>query len=205
MNLNPNQPDETIDDALLDEALSEATPAELESKILALTDPAMLSLLDEAMAPETTPQANDHLTHRILTATQGSMQPGTVPITEPANDTGVLARISPTAFRYAAAAAIALAVGWGVWFISQAPGSTTPPMADNTGTPNVVAPDEADDDTAEPDWLSDDYLASADGTVDLFGSDLGQAADSFDDITVTRDTIWDELDAYEQFLSDIES
>ncbi|MEM9348316.1 MAG: hypothetical protein AAGB26_17040 [Planctomycetota bacterium] len=209
--MNLNQPDETIDDALLDEALSEATPAELESKILALTDPAMLSLLDEAMAPETTPLADDHLTQRILAATQASMKPGTVPITEPANGMGVLARIGPTAFRYAAAAAIALAVGWGVWFISQTPGSTTPPMADNTNTPDVVAPDQANDGTAEPDWLGDDYLASADDTVDLFGSDLGQAEDDFDmldsldDITVTRDTIWDELDAYEQFLSDIES
>ena len=57
MNLNPNQPDpgmpdETIDASLLDAALAEPTPAELEAKILALTDPSMVSLLDAALAPE---------------------------------------------------------------------------------------------------------------------------------------------------------
>lgn len=204
MTTNPNQPDDTIDDALLDEALAQATPAQLEAKILELTDPTMLSLLDEVLAP----QADDQLTQRILASTQQHMRPGTVPVaqpTQPVHTTGVLARIGPSTFRYAAAAAIALAVGLGVWFVNQDPDeSIDPPFADNT--PAVV------DDNAsgsDPDWLSDELLASSEG---VFGSETSQLEDvledataELDDVTISRDTLWAELDAYEQFLDDIES
>lgn len=198
MNLNPNQPDETIDETLLDEALAEATPEELEAKILALTDPEMLSLLDEAMAPE----ADDQLTQRILVATQSSMTPGTVPITEPASDTVVLARIGPMTFRYAAAAAIALAIGLGVYFVSQGPDDTDTIIADDTGTPDTpgVVGDDALD--AQADWLPQEALAVAE---DIFGDSPDGLDDAGDSATITRDTLWAELDAYEQFLDDIES
>ncbi|MBX2851044.1 MAG: hypothetical protein KTR15_04775 [Phycisphaeraceae bacterium] len=201
MNLNPNQPDETIDEALLDEALSEATPAELEAKILALTDPAMLSLLDEAMAPES---PGDQLTQRILAATRDNMQPGTVPTPQPAHEAGVLARIGPSTIRYAAAAAILLAIGLGIWFANQTPGPTTPPITGNGGTPGV-----ANDETTDPDWLVDEQLASdADyfgGTTEPIEGVLEDAANSLEDMAITRDTLWADLDAYEAFLDEIES
>ncbi|MEO0477530.1 MAG: hypothetical protein AAF085_16425 [Planctomycetota bacterium] len=201
MNLNPDQPDDTIDESLLNEALGEATPEELEAKILALTDPAMLSLLDEAMAPE----ADEQLTQRILVATRSSMQPGTVPIAEPTGDTAVLARIGPSNFRYAAAAAIALAVGLGVYFVSQGPDEADNTIAGGNETPD--APVVAQDETV-PDWLTDEQYAD---TGDLFEDaspaldDLEDVVDGLDDVTITRDTLWAELDAYEQFLDDIES
>ena len=127
MNFKPDQDDQAtpaIDEALLDEALAEETPAELEAKILALTDPQMLSLLDEAMAPEIGQQSNEQLNDRILAATQQHMRPGSVPIKQPAHSGGVLARIGPSTFRYAAAAAIALAIGLGVYFVNQDPTDT---------------------------------------------------------------------------------
>ena len=201
MNLNPNQPDETIDETLLDEALSEATPEELEAKILALTDPQMLGLLDEAMAPE----ADDQLTQRILAATQSSMKPGTVPIAEPAKDTAVLARIGPMTFRYAAAAAIALAVGLGVYFVSQGPEDTDSIVLDDPDNPatTVVVEDDASD--VDPDWLTDEQFAEAQGIFDDTPSPAFDALEADDSATIPRDTRWAELDAYEQFLDDIES
>ncbi len=193
MNLNPNQTDlpqdaGPIDEALLDEALSEPTPAELEAKILELTDPQMLSLLDEALAPEAVP---DGLTQRILAAT--------TPADAHAESPAVLARIGPATFRYAAAAAIALAVGLGVWFANQDPSVNDAPIA------NVIdTPDTTTDDTL-PDWLTDDQFASNDAYFQDATDALEDAAGSLEDVTITRDTLWAELDAYEQFLNDFES
>lgn len=200
MNVNPNQPDpETpeIDEALLDEALAQATPEELEAKILALTDPTMLSLLDEAMAPEA---PSDQLTQRILAATQANMQPGTVQASEPVHEAGVLARIGPSTFRYAAAAAIALAVGLGVWFANQDPNQTDPEIVRVIETPGTSG-DATADDPSNPDWLAGELADS----TDFFESDFGQVSDSIDDATISRDSLWSELDAYEDFLADIES
>lgn len=202
MNLNPNSltpdNDKAIDEALLDEALAQGTPAELEAKILSLTDPKMLSLLDEALAPE---PASDVLTQRILaatSATSGSGQPA-------AGDVGVLARIGPATLRYAAAAAIALAVGLGVWFANQDPVDTNNSFAiSNNGD---LVKDTATD--TEPAWLTDEQYASNTGFFDnateSLESNLSNLAENLDDASVTRDTLWAELDAYEQFLYDIES
>ena len=219
MNLNPNQPDDTapgtpgIDQALLDEALAEATPDELEAKILALTDPAMLSLLDEAMAPET---PSDQLTQRILAATTDPQTgvPSSTPSprlagsaarrADPEPTTGVLARIGPATFRYAAAAAIVLAIGLGIWFANQTPDPTIPSVANNDNTPEV-----SNDPSTDPDWLTDEQLASStvsfDGTTEPITEVLEDAADSLDDVAITRDTLWAELDAYEAFLDEMES
>lgn len=196
MNLNPNQPEETIDESLLDEALAQATPAELEAKILALTDPPMLSLLEEALAPE---QASDELTQRILAATTGQAQH---------EAPAVLARISPTTitFRYAAAAAILLAVGLGVWFVNQDPADTDDSFVITPDTPSVVNNDASTD---EPDWLMQEQFVSEtvyfDSTTGSIEGTLEDAADGLDDVTITRDTLWAELDAYEQFLDEFES
>jgi hypothetical protein len=215
MNLNPNNPtpgrsDDTIDDALLDEALAEATPEELEAKILALTDPAMLSLLDEAMAPEA---ASDQLTQRILAATVDQQTSDTSPrlAGSAARRAGhtpstVLARIGPSTFRYAAAAAIALAAGLGVYFLNQDPVDTGGLIAGNGDVTGVV---EDDTYTTDPDWLTDEQLASDvdyfEEATDPIESVLQDAADSLDDFAITRDTLWAELDAYEAFLDEIES
>lgn len=194
MNLNPNQPEETIDASLLDEALAQATPAELEAKILALTDPPMLSLLEEALAPE---QASDELTQRILAATTDQAQHET-----PA----VLAHIGPSTFRYAAAAVILLAVGLGVWFVNQDPADTDDSFAIDPDTPGVVNNDASMD---EPDWLVQEQFVSEtvyfDSTTGSSEGTLEDAADGLDDVTITRDTLWAELDAYEQFLDEFES
>ena len=198
MNLNPEEnPTPGIDEALLDEALAQPTPAELEAKILELTDPQMLSLLDEALAPD---QASDALTQRILAATTGQ-----TPTVSPA----VVARIGPSVFRYAAAAAIVLAVGLGVYFINQGPDDTNPSVADNNDTPGNV--DDPSDTTAtdDIDWLTNEQFATTDSlfeaTTGWIEAELDDAASSLDTATITRDTLWSELDAYEQFLDEFES
>jgi len=206
MNLNPDQDAPTlpeIDQSLLDAAFAEATPDELEAKILALTDPQMISLLDEAMAPE----ANEQLTQRILAATQQHMRPGTVPTATPSQTVSVFARIGPTAFRYAAAAAIALAVGLGVYFVSQASDDADTTIANTTG--GVDDENASDTSGADPDWLASEQYASTDGFFDSATSPVEEAldglADSLDDVNISRETLWAELDAYEQFLTEIES
>lgn len=203
MNLNPNNPtpennDAAIDEALLDEALAEATPAELEAKILSLTDPQMLLLLDEALAPE---PASDALTQRILAATGASGQPD-----NNLGDVAVLARIGPSTLRYAAAAAIALAVGLGVWFTNQDTVDTDSSIVNNDSSFDVVEDDATNN---EPAWLIDAQYADA---TDFFDNEtapisnvLDDLADNLDDASITRDTLWAELDAYEAFLDDIES
>jgi hypothetical protein len=196
MNFTPeDNPTPGIDEALLDEALREETPEELEQKILALTDPQMLSLLDEAMAAE----ASDQLPQRILSATQQYMQPGTVRVAALAQDAGVLARIGPSTLRYAAAAAIVLSIGLGVYFLNQGPQGTDAPFAEGSNTPDATADD------ALPDWLTDDQFASSDAYFQNATDVLEDAAGSLEDVTITRDTLWAELDAYEQFLDDFES
>lgn len=203
MNFNPeDNPTPGINEDLLDEALAHETPEELEAKILALTDPKMLSLLNEAMAPE----ANDQLNHRIFSATRQHMQPGSVPIAGLADESGVIARIGPMTFRYAAAAAIALAVGLGVYYINQGPEDTGPSVAETPDSPSV---EDVVTVNTLPDWLTDDQYAADDdyfeGTTTPLEEVLEAAADSLEDVTITRDTLWAELDAYEQFIDDFES
>jgi hypothetical protein len=197
MNLKPQDnptpdPDVSIDEALLDEALAEPTPEALEAKILALTDPHTLSLLDEALAPE---PASDALTQRILAAT-ASMGVETPP--PPA----IAGRIGPATFRYAAAAAVALIACLSVYFVLQGPNPSDTTVA--------IDPSTAGDTAAEPvDWFADEQLASADA---LFESEtepiedaLSDLSDSVEGVTINRDTLWAELDAYEDFLDEIES
>lgn len=216
MNRNPNPSDEVIDDALLNEALAEPTPAELEAKILALTDPAMLSLLDEALAPEA---PSDQLTQRILAATTAQLTGDATNVSSPrlagsevrrasvgGTQPAVLARIGPSTYRYAAAAAIALAVGLGIYFLNQDPANTGNSIAKTPDT-SVGTQDGAS--PATPDWLVNEQVVS---NTDYFGSAtdpiqaaLDNVADSLDNVTITRDTLWAELDAYEAFLDEIES
>ena len=216
MTHDPNAYDlNAIDPTLLDEALAEPTSAELEAKIVALTDPQMLSLLDEAMSPE---PADNHLTQRILFATQSSMTPGSVPLVQEPDQkqeqnpdmvqAGVLARIRPAMVRYAAAAGIALAVGLGLWFTSQPSADHDATIADQSAVPSVANPG---DEASLPEWLSNDqYTASTEAyfkktTSPLLDDALEDAADSLDGVSISRDTLWAELDAYEQFLEDFES
>ena len=212
MNFKPNQDDHAtpadgIDESLLDQALAEQAPDELEAKILALTDPQMLALLDEAMAPEPNEQLND----RILAATSAYTSPrlaGSAArragIDSPPN---VLARIGPMRLRYAAAAAILLAIGMGTWLANQAPDEAGPSISDATGATDVEPDGIAEE--GLPDWVSDERYASNDDYFQSATSPLEQAlkdvTDSLDGVSISRDTLWAELDAYEQFLDDVES
>ncbi|MFK7790520.1 MAG: hypothetical protein AB8C95_13635 [Phycisphaeraceae bacterium] len=203
MNLNPNQPDlpediSPIDESLLNEALAEPTPVELEAKILELTDPQMLSLLDEAMAPEAVPAG---LNDRILAATVAATVAVNTAEVSQGESPAVVARIGPMTLRYAAAAAIALAVGLGVWVANQEASDVNMPITGTIDTPGVT-PDETIVDASDPDWLNTE-IASVD--TEFFDSGLDAVADSLEDVSISRDTLWSELDAYEQFLTDIES
>lgn len=206
---NPSEPADPLDprdEALLEEALAEPTPAELDAKILALTDPQTVSLLDEALAPEALPQG---LNERILAATmrqaRGAPRAGEAfPDQRTDQRTGqraVLARLGPTTLRYAAAAAIALAVGLGVWFANRDAAVTNDTLATAVQTPAPTSDPLLDDEDAATQWLDSEF-ALAD---DLLGSGIDELTDSVDDLTISRDSIWSELEAYEQFLSDIES
>ena len=106
------QLDAELDALLADEAIaSRQTPEQLEAKVLALTDPRLLSLLDEALAPEQVPA---QLADRIVAATMpGALASVGTP------HRAVLARIEPSTWRYAAAAAIVLAAGAGLWWLGQ--------------------------------------------------------------------------------------
>lgn len=206
MNLNPNQPDpanppddaNAIDATLLNEALAEPTPAQLEAKIIALTDPQLLSLLDEAMAPDALPEG---LNDRILAATAAVTVGSVATAASSASSPAVVARIGPATLRYAAAAAIALAIGLGVWFANQPAADTDASIAGIVETPSISSNEDSDDADA-PDWLTDEY-AAADTT--FFDAGLDDVAERLDDVSISRDTLWSELDAYEQFLSDMES
>eukprot|EP00752_Nemacystus_decipiens_P014520 g12929.t1 len=175
--------------------LSEQTPAELEAKILELTDPQMLSLLDEALMPE---QPSDALTQRILAATTG--QPADTDASP-----GMLARIGPTSLRYAAAAAIVLAVGLGVYFINQEQEASDNSIADNTD-PIDLMDDEAP--LEDADWLAQEqFVYEADyfsRETDPISDALDSASDSLDDAAITRDTLWAEFDAFEAFLDEFD-
>lgn len=197
------QPD--LDESLLDEALQpEPTPADLRDKILALTDPEMLTLLDEALRPDSATDTTQ-LNQRILAATQHAMRPGSVvlaPASAAQSADGVLARIGHWSFRYAAAAAIAMALGLGLWFNHQT-NQPTDPVAQIGDTPATV------EDPSYPDWLSQEAYASTQGLFESATSPLeqtlGDVADRLEEIAISRDTLWAELDAYEQFLNDFES
>ena len=207
MNTSPNQPapqDDELDPRLLDEALGAgASPEDLEAKVLALTDPRLNALLDEALAPEAAPE---QLADRILAATT----PGSAAAQTEQNDApAVLARIGVSPWRYAAAAVIALAAGGGLWWISQQPdtGSTQSggTIADLTpdrpaGTPELP---ELDQELAD-EFDSADGLLFADAALPVQNT-LETVAEDINDVTITRDTLWSDMDAYEQFLTEIET
>lgn len=185
--------DDSIDaqlDALLAEEGADAqiAPEELEAKVLALTDPQMLALLDEAMAPEPAPA---RLADNILAATM----PGARRETE-AERTGVLARIDPMTWRYAAAAAIVLAAGVGLWWSGQSTDVGNPEIADNNNGVESLPEDFVDQ--ARPEIL----FASATEQVE---AKLTDVSDRLNDYKTDRQDIWSDMDGYEQFLADFET
>ncbi|MFN3165454.1 MAG: hypothetical protein ACE37H_00150 [Phycisphaeraceae bacterium] len=179
-----------LDALLAEEAeLSRQTPAQLEAKVLALTDPRMQSLLDEALAP---PEAPASLAERIVAATS----PGAVarPRVEP-SPRAVLARIGPAGGRYAAAAAIVLAAGVGMWWLGQ----RTEPVGEVARTPTPSAqPLEELFVAAQADPLFDD-------ATDRVQTQIQAVAERIDGYAIDRESIWSDMDEYEQFLSDLET
>lgn len=199
---NPAQPDPSITPEINDELDAELlallaedaqqtriSPQALEAKILALTDPQMLSLLDEALAPE---QAPDQLSERIIAATM----PNALASKNDVPERAVLARIEPTTWRYAAAAAVVLAAGVGMWWLGQS-GNTTDKLAENpdeqTPLGQLFAQAEAEN---EP--LFDDATEAVQAKIQT-------VSERIDNYAIDRDAIWSDMDGYEQFLADLES
>lgn len=175
----PNDPELDAIEALLEEeAACNPTPTDLESKVLALTDPRLLSLLDEALAPQAEP---DQLAERIIAATSPKQRDTT---DEPQR--AVLGRIDPAGWRYAAAAAIVLATGIGLWWSGQ--------HAAVDRAPNPIAeliPDWDEQDETQP------LFVDATGSLD---SALDAVAEHLDDYAGRDDSIWSDMDGYEDFL-----
>lgn len=193
--MNPQQPhhpeEPTLDEheaQLLDEALGvHHTPEQLEAKVLAMTDPQFIGLLDEALAP----QAPVGLAQKIIAAT-GPGQANSTKDAQPA----VIARIGFSSWRYAAAAAIVLAAGVGLWWAGQGPDTPEQPIAGNTE--NI---DPAQWTEVEQFAASDELFEQATQSVE---ATIQSVTDTLDGVTIDRDAIWSDLDAYEQFLTDIE-
>lgn len=184
---------------LLDEALAEPTSESLEQKILALTDPQTLSLLDEALRVE----APDRLNEKVLEKLLAASAPDARRVAESAPP--VLARIAPATrpatWRYAAAAAIVLAAGLGLWYGSASVSPTASPTDNLANRDTPAAPQ-----TARLDQLTFEQepalFTDATGRVE---TELRALSDTLDADNIDRDTIWSDMDAYEQFLSDIEA
>lgn len=213
MSLKPQQPDQPFDDAidsalapeLLDEALqAQETPADLEAKVLALTDPALLSLLDEALAPQACP---DQLADRIIAATSPDQA-------QRDERPAVLARIQPNTWRYAAAAAIAIAAGIGFWVTQQPDNNTVTPIADTTKTlDNAASPAEAGNNSADntnavaATWPDSENTFDSENALfalatEPFENEIDAVSQDIDNVSIDADSIWAELDAYEQFLTE---
>jgi len=206
MNLKPNQPDPAsepnaadFDEALLNEALrSGPTPQDLEAKVLSLTDPRLLSLLDEALAPEAAPK---QLADRIIAATMpGAIAQNTTTHTADAQPT-VIGRIGFSTWRYAAAAVFAAAATAGIWWLTQQGGKP------ENGTDQPLVEQSAPSTT--PEWtgsefaeVSETYFAEATLPVETA---LQNVSEDFDRFTSDSGAIWSDFDNYEQFLSEIET
>lgn len=212
MNLIPEQPDPhdepidgsadtVIDEELLNAALAEPAPAGLDAKILELTDPHMLSLLDEALAPE---PMDDGLTQRILAAINDPM---------PSERPAVLARISRVTMRYTVAAVLTLGICFGAWLWVSLGGQeheqvATRPAIANDGTPSLVEDTPSLSAADVPEALIRDLAMGNnffEDTASALPNPLTTTPSETPQETISHDTFWLELDAYEQFLSDMEA
>ena len=216
MKTNPEQPDPTtevpsnpttdaptdaltdaleaqIDALLAEEAKAQPVPAELEDKVIALTDPQLLALMDEALAPDEAPA---QLVEKIITATQSATQPDThrqAPIEQPA----VIARIGSSNWRYAAAAAIVLAAGAGLWWAGTHSTAPDNEITDNRDEPRTIA-------QLIEDIHNTDNQPLFETATDAIEANLQAVADRMDGYAIDRETIWSDMDDYEQFLADFE-
>ncbi len=200
MNHDPTNPpvpdpiDEQLDALLAEEAArAQQTPSELEAKVLALTEPAFLSLLDEALAPESVP-APDQLAEKIIAAT--TPEHATHAVRE---QPAVIERIGPSPWRYAAAAAVVLAAGAGLWWAGQ-PGTND---GGDGGTEMAKTLNNITDELVFPDYTTDEPMfADVTEQIDAAFNNVSQRIDGY---AIDRDTIWSDMDDYEAFLSDFEA
>ena len=173
MNLQPTtpQPGETPDadlDALLDEALAVGdVPADLQDRVLALTDPAFNAQLDQALAPQAMP---DGLQQRVMQRVNETLDEQARPVL------ATIGRAPRVWVGYAAAAAIVLATGVSFYFV-----------ASNVTTPTnstVVDNNPIDTDTGINDF--EDALAFADET------EMDQRLSSLESriLSVSGESIW---------------
>ena len=200
MSNDPNNPTDPIDeqlDALLAEeaARAQQTPSELEAKVLALTEPSLLSLLDEALAPESE-AAPDGLAEKIIAATT----PGAAAHAEH-EQPAVIGRIGPSPWRYAAAAAVVLVAGVGLWWAGQ-PG-TNDGGGDGTEMVNNPNNNPAVDVVDLLDYTADEPMFA--DVTEPIGAALNNVSQRIDGYAIDRETIWSDMDDYEAFLSDLEA
>ncbi|MEM1353714.1 MAG: hypothetical protein AAGC44_10160 [Planctomycetota bacterium] len=188
--MNPHEPaptdppdDPAIAELVGDALAADASPADLEARVLALTDPSLNALLDEVLVADELPAG---LHDRVLAATRGALE-------EADTTPPVLARIGLPALRYAAAAAVIAAAGLGVYVATQS----------QPGTPSdrsvVVAPDPtgSDQENDYPDFAEvdlegsfaiDDEIEQLDSRIT--GIDEGLWSGEIDDFEAQ---LWSEL------------
>lgn len=216
--LNPDPADAELDREL-DRALSAALapPAEqdveaLSAKIVALTDPQMMSLLDQALAADVESDvqadADQHAQRcqRILAVTQPYLATHAA-----AYDRSIVGRIgliaSPRRIAaYAAAAAIALVAGLVIWQLNQT--STAPDrLAVLDGSSSFADADnldaiDLDQALAQPDYFAD-ATARLESQIQSVANDITDS--DLDANAIDRDTIWADMDSYQQFLVEVEA
>lgn len=233
MNQNPEQPgtpntpgDEAFDDALLAQAAQpEHSPEALEqlqARVLGLTDPRLMSLLDEALAPEADQDAaaGDALADRIIAATtpDAALMPRAQTAGSADNPPAVIGRIgigSYAAAIAAIAAILALAAGVGLWWASQQTETTDNrhvELAPDNNQPNKAIANN-DNDPGQPgmpdetNWPATDetYAAGDDVFADVTAS-FEQAFEEFNDayesLSLDDETLWPDSDAYDELFSD---
>ena len=182
MNLQPTtpQPDETPDaelDALLDEALAVGdVPADLQDRVLALTDPALNAQLDQALAPQAMPEG---LQQRVMQRVNETLDEQARPVL------ATIGRAPRVWVGYASAAAIVLATGLVFYFVAGSANPTTP-----NNIADVGPADEADESALE------EALAFNDDT------ELDQRLSSLESriLSVSDEPIWGNDDDFQREL-----
>lgn len=190
MNLNPTQPDPThlpedpaMAELVGDALAADASPADLESRVLALTDPSLNALLDEVLGAEELPAG---LTDRVLVAALSAAESSR-------DQRPVLARIGFQALRYTAAAAVVVAAGLGIYVATQ---TQSVPPGDK---PIVKAPETAPSDefNTYPEFAQVDIDGSfaIDAEIEQLDSRISSINQGIwaGDIDDFEDQLWSEL------------
>ena len=178
MNLhNPTPQTDAHLDALLDEALAVGeVPADLQDRVLALTDPAFNAQLDQALAPQAMPEG---LQQRVMQRVNETLDEQAHPVL------ATIGRAPRVWVGYASAAAVVLATGLVFYFVAGSANPTTPNNIADAGPA-----DEADESALE------EALAFNDDT------ELDQRLSSLESriLSVSDEPIWGNDDDFQSEL-----